>query len=136
MAEKYNILIVDDDADDRDILIDILTSIDSNIICTTAQNGEEALAILKNNHPLPDVIFIDLNMPRIDGKRFLQEKNKIAELSSIPAIVHSTSGLSRDIEDVKKLGAFAFVVKASRYLLLCAEIRRVWEEIKAKILLT
>ncbi len=123
MTKKYNILVIDDDFDDRQILIEALAEIDTNIECHTANDGVDALTLLSDNSlPLPQVIFLDLNMPRLDGKQFLVERSKIARLISIPVVMYSTTKRNEDIEETKKLGAFDFISKPSQYRLICKEV--------------
>jgi len=68
-----SLFLADGDRDDQDVFIDVLKEISASITCTTAFDGEEALAILKNSLPhVPDYIFLDLNMLRMNGQHFLK----------------------------------------------------------------
>nr|MBA2745353.1 response regulator [Flavisolibacter sp.] len=80
--------IVDDDAEDRDLLIEALYSIDKGGQCFTAKNGEEGLKKLAEDLiPLPDFIFLDLNMHLLNGKLFLIDINKLNRLWHIPVVM-------------------------------------------------
>ncbi len=118
-----NILIVDDDEDDRDLFCDAVNVVDPEINCIVARNGEEALTGLKSDHiPKPNLIFLDLNMPRVNGVQFLREIKKIPALDSIPIIIYTTSKLKEDWEITRKLGAVHFITKPSSLRELCNEI--------------
>jgi len=109
-----NILIVDDDADDRSMFIDAIKEVDEEINCTSAIDGKQALDLLKNNYEsLPDFIFLDLRMPRFSGKKCLLEIKKDEKLKSIPVVIYTTS---KDVEEAKvlqELGAVHFISKPS-----------------------
>ena len=109
------IFIADDDIDDLDFFCDAVEEIDSTIRCITAMNGEEALKKLNNPLvPVPDFIFLDLNMPRLDGKKCLREIKKIDRLNNVPVIIYTTSKLDNDVSEMRKLGAVHFITKPSR----------------------
>lgn len=110
------ILIVDDDEDDRDILSSAIHDIDPHIRCLVASNGEEALLGLRLNHfPKPDLIFLDLNMPRISGIQLLKELKKDRMLQDIPVVVYSTSKMQDDKFECINLGAVHFITKPTSY---------------------
>lgn len=104
--------IVDDDADDRNLFIEAVKEVDATIECICANNGEQALALLTDpENLLPDFIFLDLRMPRIDGKKCLFEIKKNERLKHIPVVIFTTS---RDVEEstvLKEMGAFHFISK-------------------------
>lgn len=107
---------VDDDVDDRELFLEALNEIDGNFKCHTAPNGEEALKLLSENLPqLPDYIFLDLNMPRLNGKQCLIEIKKRKEFSEVPVIIYSTSSAPKDIEETTRLGASHFLTKPSSF---------------------
>ena len=112
MKDRINILIVDDYADDRELFIDAIKEVDSEIECTTAVDGKQALEQLKNSYDsLPDFIFLDLRMPRLSGKKCLLQIKNDERLKSIPVIIYTTS---RDVEEAKELqelGAVHFISK-------------------------
>ncbi len=113
-SKKY--YIVDDDAEDRDLLIEALYSIDKGGQCFTAKNGEEGLQKLAEDViQLPDFIFLDLNMPRLNGKQFLIEIKKIKRFSHIPVIIYTTSSYANDREELKLLGAFDYIIKPDSF---------------------
>ncbi len=68
MAQPALILYIDDDQEDIEIFKSSLAAIDSGIICPTAHNGKEGLDILRDGVVLPDLIFLDINMPVLNGR--------------------------------------------------------------------
>jgi CheY-like chemotaxis protein len=112
MTHNLHFLLTDDDEDDRFLFQEALQSVDPSIQCQTAKNGREALIFLKEtNRKLPDVIFLDINMPEVNGWEFLNKVKKSSTLSSIPITIYSTSSQKVDIEKAKELGAFGFCTK-------------------------
>ena len=109
------ILNVDDDQEDREFFCDALREIDSSIVCLVAGSGMEALSLLKKQTILPDYIFLDINMPLMDGKQCLRALKQIPEFQTIPVIMYSTSTDSREIRECYKLGAEDFLIKPHSY---------------------
>lgn len=109
--------VVDDDIDDRELFKEALLEVDRNIDCATAEHGEEALEILNSDFfkTNPDYIFLDLNMPRINGKQTLREIKKIPRYAEVPVIIYSTSSSKKDIEESIALGASRFYTKPSSF---------------------
>jgi len=79
------VLIVDDDLDIREALSDVLEDLGYGVL--TAENGLEALTLLRNSTALPSAILLDLMMPILDGYGFLEECEKDAVLASIPVAI-------------------------------------------------
>lgn len=112
--------IVDDDIDDQDLFIEAVNEVDKSIQCISATDCEEALDLLKNRKiGKPDMIFLDLNMPRLNGKQCLAELKKESHLRDIPVIIYSTSSEKRDIEETTRLGAAHFLTKPNKFEELC-----------------
>ena len=78
-------MVVDDDHDIRESFASLLT--DAGMEVTVAQNGREALAVLRSSDPPPCLIFLDLMMPVMDGFEFRQEQCRDPGLATIPVIV-------------------------------------------------
>ena len=112
MKKPESFLLVDDDADDALLFKETLESLDSGLNFQYAQNGLEALDLLqKKEQPLPDAIFLDLNMPRMDGKECLLRLKADEHLKHLPVIIYTTSLRSTDIEDTIQKGAVCFIAK-------------------------
>ena len=120
-------LLVDDDEDDREIFCLALNQVDPAIDCLTAADGLEALSILKEKAFVPDYIFLDLNMPRMDGKECLREIRKQKDLAHIPVIMFSTSSADKEKEETKRLGASSFIVKPSLVSILAENLHQIFK---------
>ena len=112
MKSNMSFFIVDDDVDDRNLFIEAVKEVDATIECITANNGEQALALLADPRTsLPDFIFLDLRMPRIDGKKCLIELKKNEKLKHIPVVIFTTSRDVEESKELKEIGAFHFISK-------------------------
>jgi DNA-binding NtrC family response regulator len=112
MKNSMSFLLVDDDADDRMLFIEAVREIDETIECKIASNGEQALKLLKNiEYCLPDFIFLDIRMPRIDGKKCLFEIKKDERLKNIPVVIYTTSKAVEESKELSAMGAFHFISK-------------------------
>ena len=112
MNNSITFLLVDDDNDDTDLFQDVLKDIDPSLHFISAVNGQEALELLRNgNGSLPNLIFLDLNMPIMGGKQCLQELKNDDKLKGIPVIIYTTSSHSKDIEQTIQGGAVCFITK-------------------------
>jgi len=112
-------LLVDDDLDDTGLFSEALCEIDPDIICYIEHNGRTALERLKDgDFDHPDIIFVDINMPGMNGWQCLTEIKKDERFRKIPVIVYSTSSYSGDADKAIEMGALCFFTKPSNYNLL------------------
>ena len=109
------LLIVDDDPDDVQLFCEAVREINKNYSCLTAVSCEESLQLLQDATIKPDYIFLDLNMPRMNGKQFLAQLKKDSLFAKIPVIIYSTSKVKKDIEDSIRLGAVFFLTKPNKF---------------------
>jgi CheY-like chemotaxis protein len=117
------LLLIDDDEDDQFFFKEALESIDPTILCDVAINGKIAFDKLKISTTLPDLIFLDLNMPVMNGFDFLQEIKKENKLNRIPIGIFSTSNIISDRELTKTLGARFFLTKPTDLKILRNKIQ-------------
>jgi len=120
-----HIFLVDDDEDDRLFFVEAMEEIQPSLICTLAINGKKALQKLETLIELPDLIFLDINMPELNGFECLRELKKSIRFRNIPIIMLSTSVSHKDIDHSIELGASMFFTKPSSYTKLCALLRKV-----------
>jgi len=114
MKDTMSLLIVDDDADDRMLFIEAVKEVDEDIECITANDGQQALELLQNeDSSLPDLIFLDIRMPRLSGKKCLAELKKDERLKHIPVIIYTTSREVEESKELKEMGAYHFISKPS-----------------------
>jgi signal transduction histidine kinase/CheY-like chemotaxis protein len=117
----YKVLIVDDNASNRDILRILLS--EKGFITHEAVNGREALAVFWKWKP--DLIFMDLRMPEMDGVETIRQIRSTPEGASVPIIVITASALEETEREVLALGANGFIRKPFRDDELCANLMRV-----------
>lgn len=110
-----NILLIDDDQDDHEIFSAALEKISANLTCNLRQDATEALEQLKNDLLTPDLIFLDLNMPVMNGQEFLNAVKKSEKLKGIPVIIFSTTSNRETIRLTKELGALDFITKPNKF---------------------
>jgi CheY-like chemotaxis protein len=109
------VLYVEDDEEDVLIFQELLNDIDPSIKYLHAKNGKEALTLLGELVIQPDYIFLDINMPVMDGQGFLTEVKKDARFHNIPVVMYTTSTRPDDKKLFESLGAKDYVVKPSSY---------------------
>lgn len=136
MESKQRILVVDDDKDDQLFLLEAITELFPSFICEFADNGKEALDIISKSLPLPDYIFLDLNMPLVNGYEFLKEFKKEQNSCQSKVIVYSTSSHPQDEVITKDLGASDYITKLSDFGKLKQMLKNVlgnWGEMKTSL---
>jgi two-component system, chemotaxis family, chemotaxis protein CheY len=101
------LLLVEDDADIRETLADVLAEEGYTVVC--AKHGAEGLTALREAKLLPSIIVLDLMMPVMDGVTFREEQLKIPDWAAIPVIVLSAARTSR--EKAKAMGARGYLQK-------------------------
>ncbi len=115
--EPFRILLVEDDPADAGLVKRAIR--DGKILCTVdhAKDGAEAIDFLRRRGERfadarrPNLILLDLNMPRLDGRQVLQEVKNDPDLRAIPVVVLTTSDIEHDVEASYLLGANSFVTK-------------------------
>ena len=125
------ILLIEDDAIEIIKFQRSIVSLGLNYDIVEARNGEEALKLLKFKHRLPDIILMDLNMPKLNGIEFLRILKNDEILKFIPAIVLSTSRNDRDILECYKIGISGYVLKPLKYEDYVSRIKQImlyWSE--------
>ncbi len=106
------ILIVEDNYIDAHIAESMINNLDETIRVHHCINGQKALEFLYKLKGLqPDLIFLDINMPIMDGKEFLARKQVDKEIKSIPVVMLSSSGLFAEKNECLTLGAKDFIEK-------------------------
>ncbi len=120
MSNKpLRILLADDDDDDRTFFKEALEDIKIKTIVTIVNDGIELMEFLNNpSELLPDVIFLDLNMPRKNGIQCLEEIRKDERLKELTVAIYSTSGAERDIEETFVKGANVYIKKPNDFTAL------------------
>lgn len=116
-------MLVDDDRDDQDLFSEALSIVDNSIKLHRADDGEAALDYLhRTTPPPPDFIFLDLNMPKLNGLEFLAAIKKHDSLSNVPVVIYSTSNAAEHRQLTKDIGAAHYMVKQNSFKALCNEL--------------
>ncbi|MBT6513796.1 MAG: response regulator [Crocinitomicaceae bacterium] len=118
----FSILIAEDDEDDYTLITDAIKSSQNKCQVNWVRDGEELLDFLNTTNDLgvgknkrPDIILLDLNMPKKDGREALEEIKSHPKFKNIPVIVLTTSQAKMDIQKVYDLGANSFIQKPFKY---------------------
>lgn len=120
-----NIYLADDDLDDVEVFLTAINEITPKSEVTVSGDGEELLQNLEKSTKLPDVIFLDINMPRINGFDALKAIKSVEVFNTIPVVMYSTCSHDLHIITAHKLGAHLYIIKPSDY----SEVRHKIEEV-------
>jgi|SRR6185312_2576828 len=127
---KKTILLVDDDRSERNLFKEAVLEVNPDISYLSAEDGNEALALLASlSDNLPDVIFMDINMPGMNGWTCLSKIKQDDLLKDIPVIMYSTSDHQRDVDIAMKYGALCFCVKPESFKTLTYIVKVVSENL-------
>src|ERR1043165_8147131 len=126
VEELKIVMIIDDDKDDRFFFRLAIEEIDPAILYTEAKDGADALKVLTSATELPDFIFLDINMPRMNGVECLVELKTIERLKDIPVIMCSTTIYNK--KECMDKGAAFFMNKPPDYTQLADTIVEAIEE--------
>ena len=110
-----NILLIEDDMIEVMKLKRTIKKLELNHSITEANNGEEALELLKQKDRLPDIILLDLNMPKLNGIEFLKILKADERLRYIPTIILTTSSNQKDLLECFKVGISGYILKPLKY---------------------
>lgn len=114
MEFSRKFLFIDDDADDRDFFCTTMEMIEPSVQCCFAKDGVDAIEQLKSDSNFtPDYIFIDMNMPRMDGIECLKEIRKFERMSNSQIYIYSTSFNPKINDEAAQNGASGVLVKPS-----------------------
>ena len=111
MQKPLDILLIEDDIDDVDLLKDALLENNVAYQMEVIMEGDKVFNYLKNAETLPEIIVMDLNLPKTDGKEILQEIKSSSSLIEIPIVVLTTSSSKDDIDYCTSLGISKFITK-------------------------
>lgn len=114
IANTKTCFFIDDDDDDRDFFCTAMKAIESDMECVFSRNGNEAIEKLTANPDfIPDFIFMDMNMPLMDGKECLEIIKEMDRLKHTKVYIYSSAGNPKLIDEILSLGATDFLIKPS-----------------------
>jgi len=115
MGKQLKILLIEDDMIEIMKLTRTVSALKLDHKIIKANNGEEALYLLEQKENLPDIILLDLNMPKINGIEFLNILKNDNVLKYIPAIILTTSNNQKDLLECYEIGVAGYVIKPLKY---------------------
>ena len=126
---KTRVILVEDDADDIEFFTECLDDIPYEVMLTVYRNGQQFVdGMIANKDSLPDLVFLDLNMPVKDGVQALKELRAMPDFKDIPVVaIYSTSISEKDHADTFLHGADAFLSKPNDYNDLKRLIKQIFD---------
>ena len=119
--KKINILLADDDDEDRRFFSEAITQLNLNIVLHTVENGRDLMEYLNDSRKtLPDIIFLDLYMPKMGGIQCLTQIRNSQKLKEIAVVIYSVSSTEEDIEACLVSGANIYLRRPTEIELLKA----------------
>jgi CheY-like chemotaxis protein len=123
---QLEVMIIDDDFDEVAIFEDLIKDFPYDIQCTYAESGEKGLELLRLKSP--DIIFLDVNMPRMNGIECLSRIRNQENLRDIPVVINS-NGVTKCMKDLtESLGAAACFKKSGNITQMKATLREILDE--------
>lgn len=113
--KPINIYLADDDKDDRKLFIEALKEIPLQTEVTQFDNGVDLMDDLFSEELIPDVVFLDLRMPIMDGFECLVDIRNFKQFSKIKVIVYSSSYHQREVDQLKADGANKYIQKPNSF---------------------
>jgi CheY-like chemotaxis protein len=114
-AWNLNVLLVDDDAADTNLILDVLRRHPSIAAVHAFDAPIAALRQLAEGRQKPNLVLLDIHMPRLDGFGFLKELRSIESMVRVPVVFLTTSGLGKDVREYSASSASAYVIKPDTY---------------------
>jgi len=118
MKKEFTIFYTDDDLDDLDFFSEVVDSMNTDVTLVTQNNGRKLLDALNNPPPSPSIIFLDLNMPGINGFDVLAEIRSTENLKNLTVVILSTSNDDKIIDKSLNLGANFYITKPNDFVSL------------------
>ena len=137
MAKKLRILLIEDNLIEIMKMKRSISFLKLEHSVQEAKNGEEALKILEDKSNLPDLILLDLNMPKISGIEFLAIMRDNEDLKHIPTVILTTSDNQKDLFECYRLGVSGYILKPLKYDDYVEKIKKVlayWSVNELKVL--
>lgn len=113
--KKLNILLIEDNLIEIMKMKRTLSLLKLDHTLQEAKNGEEALKILEDKSNFPDIILLDLNMPKMSGIEFLSALKNNNDIKHIPTIILTTSDNQKDLEECYRIGVSGYILKPLKY---------------------
>ena len=115
MKQQLNVLLIEDNLIEVMKMKRTISFLELEHILSVAKDGEEGLQALEDKSKLPDLILLDLNMPKVSGIEFLSILKKNDTIKHIPVVILTTSDNQKDLEECYRLGVSGYVLKPLKY---------------------
>lgn len=131
---RKSIMLVEDNPVDAELMIRTFHKVGLSVPVVVCETGDEGLDYLestlkRSDRDIPQMIFLDLNLPGLDGREVLQTIKENPSISSVPIIVLSTSNDEHDIEACYRNGANSFLIKPDNpndYVSMFQKFKEYW----------
>ena len=133
--DAFEVLLVEDNRGEARLVEEALSEVDAPVRLSTVVDGVEAMKFLRRTGiyaavPRPDLMLLDLNMPRMDGREVLSEMKKDEHLRCIPVVVLSTSESDDDVMNAYNLNANCYIAKPvemDKFIRVIQAIHAFWQ---------
>jgi CheY-like chemotaxis protein len=115
MVKDLNVLLIEDNLIEIMKMKRTISLLKLNHTISFANNGEEALEILEDKGQFPDLILLDLNMPKLNGIEFLTILKSNKDIKHIPTVILTTSDNQKDLEECYRMGVSGYILKPLKY---------------------
>jgi two-component system chemotaxis response regulator CheY len=112
---NINVLVVEDDPADTSLILNVLRRHPGVSSAHAIDSPDVALEQLRAGHLSPDLVLLDIHMPRIDGFGFLESLRKIPAMARTPVVFLTTSCLASDVVEARHCSASSYVIKPDTY---------------------
>lgn len=132
-----HILLVEDSPSDADLMIEVLTDFQPQHQIHVVENGVAAISFLRRQTPYtqvprPDLVLLDLNLPRQDGREVLSHVKTDPDLGTIPIVVLTTSAATEDIRRAYELHANCYITKPTdldHFIQMVQSLEQFWLQV-------
>ena len=111
MIKEIKILLIEDDADDIELLTEAFRSNNVSFRMESVMEGDKVLSYMTAHKELPDVIVLDFNLPKLHGREILPIIKSVEHYKDVPVVVLSTSASQDDVLFAKEQGANEYITK-------------------------
>lgn len=127
-SSPFHILLVEDNPGDVDLIVDVLERLPVPVRFSVFSDGAQTLSFLQDRQPndvLPDLILLDLNLPKMDGREVLAQLKQSESLKHLPVVVLTSSAAERDLLQAYRLHANCFVTKPADFKEFFAAVKAI-----------
>jgi CheY-like chemotaxis protein len=127
MTTSKSCILIDDDLDDQEVFLSAVHDVAADVNARAETDAGKMFSELQQTAQLPDLIFVDINMPKMDGFEFMILMQRHIRLRSVPIVFYSTTSVDEQIQKAFALGAKGFITKTNSYKELCEIIKKYLE---------